>query len=182
MEKVFRFVFAVSVIGALFAIISLMSSTFSHQKRCETSFSPAQSPSATTSQSLATASFELSPSTVQYLKTAENYAPYYNSNKKMVVYFTGMGCPYGQSFADAVSRLSSDTIYQPYYSFVAIPMNGGIKVYHSKEEAKNDGDLIRQCHEFCVINPIKEEIYFLDGVGPEEADKLPSILEQLKNW
>ena len=38
------------------------------------------------------------------------------------------------------------------------------------------------CHEFCVVNPVKDEIFAIDGIGYKEASKIADILEQLKDW
>ena len=38
------------------------------------------------------------------------------------------------------------------------------------------------CNTFCIVNTKNNEIFSINGVGDNEARKISSILEQLKDW
>ena len=50
------------------------------------------------------------------------------------------------------------------------------------EEANANIAFSNKCQEFCIVNPNKNEVFSINGIGYEEASKLESILNQLKNW
>lgn len=117
-----------------------------------------------------------------YLKTSTQYSTYYNANKKFGIYFTGADCPHLQAFDSAMNSIINDSNYQQYYNFRDINVNQGIQTFTSKEEAQNDVDFNDMCQAFCIVNPNKNEIFYIDGVGEAEAAKLPYIFDNLKTW
>lgn len=119
---------------------------------------------------------------VAYLQKSETYSGYYNQNKKFVIYYTGANCPYLQSFLTSLNAITNDAQYQQYYNFMPVDANR-MAVFNSKEDARNDTYFnMKLCHEFCIVNPAKKEIFFFDGIGEEEATMLPSVFNDLKNW
>lgn len=117
-----------------------------------------------------------------YLKISTQYSTYYNSDKKFGIYFIGANCPHAQAFDNAMNPIVNDPNYQQYYNFMAIDINQGIQTFTSKEEAQNYIDFNDLCKEFCIVNPNKKEIFYIDGVGEAEATKLPYIFDSLKTW
>ena len=125
---------------------------------------------------------KIPPQTVEFLKASKTYSSYYSANKKFAIYFTGMDCPYGQAFSTAMAPLVSDPSYQAYYSFMPTVAKQGFVAYASQEEANKQLAFDNLCHEFCIINPVKDEIYYLDGVGAEDAANMKKTFDDLKNW
>ena len=117
---------------------------------------------------------------VSFLKTSSDYKDIYN-DKKVVIYFTGADCPYGNVFEKSIKEYRKNASSNEYYEFQAKSASG-IHWYKSNQEAQVALQFSNLCHEFCVVNPIKKEIFSIDGVGTEEAQKIGTILEQLKNW
>ena len=117
---------------------------------------------------------------INFLKTSSDYREIYN-DKKVVIYFTGADCPYGKLFEKSINEFRQYSHSNEYYKFHA-EFASGIHWYKSNQEAQSALQFLNLCHEFCIVNPIKNEIFSIDGVGTEEAQKIGSILEQLKNW
>ena len=117
---------------------------------------------------------------INYLKTSSNYKNVYN-DKKVVIYFTGADCPYGKVFEKSINEFRKNSSSNVYFKFHTESASG-IRWYKSNQEAKAALQFSNLCHEFCVVNPVKNEIFSIDGVGIEEAQKIGAILEQLKNW
>ena len=118
---------------------------------------------------------------IQYLQNNSEYKELYNTNKKIVIYFTGANCPYVQGFDDKINYLQQKTKYNEKYSFVGLNASD-TKYYKTKEDAKKDIELSNMCKEFCIINPNSQEIFSINGVGTNETSQLESIFYQLKDW
>lgn len=117
---------------------------------------------------------------VQYLKTKSEYKDLY-TDKKFVIYFVGADCPYAQAFIDAIDPVSSNSEFSSKYNFYPQEASGS-KTFDNMDDANADIEFSNTCHEFCIVNPSKNEIFAIDGVGYEEAEKVGSIIEQLKDW
>jgi len=137
---------------------------------------------ATTPQAYAKNTKKLAPELVDYLKKSNKYGTYYNQNKKFAIYFTGMNCPYGEAFANAMSAIVNDPSYKDSYNFYAMDANQTSAQFNSNEEAKNDVDFSNLCNAFCIVNPSKNELYYLDGVGEEDAANIKTTFDNLKAW
>ncbi len=118
--------------------------------------------------------------TVNYVKTKSEYKELY-TDKKFAIYYVGADCPYAQTFIDTVEPLKNSTEYSDKYNFYP-QQAAGLKEFSSLEEAQADVDFSNMCNEFCIVNPAKNQIFSIDGIGSEEAAKLGSIFEQLKDW
>lgn len=118
---------------------------------------------------------------IQYLQSNSEYKDLYNTNKRIVIYFTGANCPYVQGFDDKINYLQQKTEYNEKYSFIGINASE-TKYYKTKQDAKNDIELYKMCKEFCIINPQKQEIFSINGIGTNETSQLESVFYQLKNW
>ncbi len=116
----------------------------------------------------------------QYLKTTSEYKDLY-SNKKLAIYYVGADCPYAQAFIDAIDPLREDSSYSEKYNFYPQAASGS-KTFSTMEEAQADVDFSNICQEFCIIHPIKNQVFTINGIGYDEATKLGSIFEQLKDW
>lgn len=130
---------------------------------------------------------------VEYLKTSEKYANYYGANKKFAIYFTGANCPYAQAFQSAMEPIVNDVSYQQYYNFLARDANQTSEVFtvsgtspgepnQAAIQANNEINFRNLCHEFCIVNPVKNEIFYIKGVGEKEAAKIATVFFNLKNW
>lgn len=122
----------------------------------------------------------LPESTVTYLKTKSQFKDLY-TDKKFAIYYVGADCPYAQAFINAIDPLKSSTEYTDKYNFFPKEASG-IKQFDSMEDAQADVNFSNTCREFCIVNPAKNQIFAIDGIGNEEAAQLGSIFEQLKDW
>lgn len=133
-------------------------------------------------QAYASTSAKISSDIVDYLKKSPKYGAYYNANKKFAIYFTGANCPYAQTFVNAMNSIVNNSAAQQYYNFFPIDVNQGAQRFSSMEEAQKDVNFNNLCHEFCIVNPKSNELFYFDGIGEEEAAKLPTLFADLKNW
>lgn len=117
---------------------------------------------------------------IDFLKTSSDYKDIYK-DKKVVIYFTGADCPYGKVFEKSINEFRKNSASNVYFKFHTESASG-IRWYKSNQEANAALQFSNLCHEFCVVNPVKNEIFSIEGVGTEEAQKIGAILEQLKNW
>jgi len=172
MNRFYKALFIVIMIFSLIAVAYLVSSS-----------SPSKAPQSDSIPAAYVSSSAKIPSgVVEYLKKAPKYANYYGANKKFAIYYTGANCPYGAAFSDSVKNIASDPSYQQSYYFLPIDISQMGGRFANREEAQNDIDFNKLCHEFCIVNPVKNELFFIDGVGEEEAAKVPTIFSDLKNW
>ena len=189
MDKFYKGLFITIIISSLVALAILLSKSI-----------PAKLGQSTTIPvSYASSSAKIPPQIVDYLKNSQQWSNYYNSNKKFAIYYTGISCPYGESFATAMGAIASNPSIQQYYYFYPKVAENGIKISTQsasgaakeealaklktwEDEASNSSAFDNLCHEFCIVNPVKGELFFLDGVGEEDAVKMPKLFEDLKNW
>lgn len=120
--------------------------------------------------------------TVKYLKTSNRYGSFYNTNKKFAIYFIGEGCPYDQAFSNAVIKVAKDPVYQQYYNFFAIDVNQKKEKFNSVKEAQRDENFKNLCQEFCIVNPAKNQIYYIEGIADQDAANIKTTFDDLKNW
>lgn len=118
---------------------------------------------------------------VTYLKNKSEYKDYLD--KKLVIYPAGASCPYAHAFERAVKKIRQNPSYEEEYNFYALDASGsGMMTFSTMEEAQAHVNFSNTCHEFCIINPKNNEIFAIDGVGYEEAERLGEIFTQLENW
>lgn len=118
---------------------------------------------------------------VIYLQTKSQYKNLYSPDKKLVIYYVGADCPYAKAFTDAIDPLTSNSKYTIKYNFY--PQNAsGIEKYDTIEEAQTATNFSNTCQEFCIVNPSKNQIFAINGIGVKEAAKIPEILDQLSDW
>lgn len=128
---------------------------------------------------------------IDYLKNKSNfYKDLYKQNKKFAIYFVGMGCPYGQTFSEIVEKIKNDEELRDKYNFYALDISSSSGELSPVKDPK-EAQLLAQasmdfynkiCHEFCIVNPVKKQVFGIEGVGYKEAEKLPYIFAKLKNW
>lgn len=166
------------IVGLVLWVAKLFTGDATHTKVSTTSLSSV----GTNAKSYAPNIAAIPPEVAEYVKTATKYNGLYNENKKFAVYFTGMDCPYGQSFANSINEIANNPTYQQYYNF--LPLQAvRMESFTSREDADNNSAFYNLCHEFCIVNPIKNELYAIEGgVGEEEAAKVQTTFEDLKNW
>lgn len=122
----------------------------------------------------------ISPDVVEYLKTSEDYSKFYTKDKKFVIYFIA-NCPYAQMMINAMIPLRNDADMRSKYGFY--PQDAMMyKIFKSVNEQQAYLSFSKSCKEFCIVNPLKNQIFAIDGIGKNEADKVSSIMEQLKEW
>lgn len=118
---------------------------------------------------------------VEYVKRSTMYGNYYNANKKFVIYMTGSNFPQAQAFISALTPIINDSSYQQYYNFVPLDINSK-QTFSNIEDSQKYIDFESLCHEFCIVNPVSNELFYFDGIGEAEAAKLPTVFADLKNW
>ena len=123
----------------------------------------------------------LPTSVINYLSTSSEYKSVYNAEKKFVVYYVGSSCPYTQSFNRVVNSLKNNYVISSKYNFYPEMLNQR-KYFNSTEEAQQESDFHDLCQAFCIVNPQSGEIFALEARGNKEADKLPEVFSQLKDW
>lgn len=119
---------------------------------------------------------------VEYLKSSQKYGSYFNSNKKFVIYYTGMDCPYGQTFAAAMNAVANGHVYDKYYNFLAKDAGEMLVSYDDSGDSDKENMLNSLCSAFCIVNPNIREVFSLNGVGPQEGAKISTMLNNLKKW
>lgn len=124
---------------------------------------------------------QLSNNNISYLEESDEYSSLYNSNKKFVIYFNDIDCPYGSEFEDVIKNIVQSKIYDDSYTFVAENALQN-KLYRTKQEAESAIAFSNICKEFCIVNPLKRTVFRIDGIGHNEALQIESILNQLKDW
>ena len=115
--------------------------------------------------------------TVRYLQNSLLYGNYYNENQKFVVYFTDISYP--SSFLPALNNLSQNTPYREEYAFIP---RGKNTTGLAAAETSADQTFVGLCRQFCVINPQRNEIFYIDGIGTEDAREIGNIFDGLEDW
>lgn len=118
----------------------------------------------------------LPPSVNAYLQNSLLYGNYYNENQKFVVYFP-QTCP--PDFVTSLEKIKQIPSYQDQYEF--LPRNKKIPLLEQGEAAA-DQDFSALCGQFCIINPARGEIFYIHGIGPEDADELKHLFAALAQW
>lgn len=138
--------------------------------------------------------YELYPELVEYMKNQTELKKIYSEDKKIVSYWYGGNCPYGNAFSDAMKKYIKDEHYSNYYNF-----NPQTPVYSSPHvswpsDAPQEvidremfklvlfNDFMTAKGMFSVINPAKNQVFTVDGVGYEEAAQIKNILDELLLW
>lgn len=117
---------------------------------------------------------------VKYLKTTSEYKNLY-TDKKFVIYYVGADCPYAQAFMDKIDPIRNDPTYTEFYNFYPEAASG-TKQYSTLNEAQRSVEFSNLCQEFCIVNPLANELFTINGIGYNETEKLLDILNQIKNW
>lgn len=123
---------------------------------------------------------DLPENTITYLKTKSEFKDLYK-DKKFVIYYIGADCPYAQTFINTIEPLTKDSAITEKYNFY--PQEAaGMTTFSSMEEAQASLDFSHTCQEFCIVNPARNQVFAIDGIGEQEAGQINNILEQLKEW
>lgn len=120
-------------------------------------------------------------STIRYLRNSHLYSKFFNEGKNFVVYCNGDKCPYVASFNAAIEKIVLNPDYQEQYNFVALP-NGSKPEFDSEQEKNEDNAFFQICHEFCIVNPFRGELFYISNVGEEDASEIEHIFAGLKGW
>lgn len=124
---------------------------------------------------------EIPAGIAHYLENSLFYGNYYNENKKFVVYYTGSKTPYPTSFAPAFEEITKKPIYSSEYAF--LPQEFGKKIEFSDEkEAKRDAEFREICRQFCIVNPVTNELFYIDGIGDDDVREIGNIFDGLQGW
>ena len=117
---------------------------------------------------------------VNYLKTSNEYSRYYNDGRKFVVYYVGADCPYASTFIRILTPLIRSNKFEE-YQFHPVQASG-MQRYKTMDEARASVAFSNTCQEFCIVNPINNKIFRINGIGESEASQIEKILIQLRNW
>ena len=166
------------VIGAVFGVYKLVSSKgdISTSNAGVGISVPAGIP-----QSYVQSMVKISPELVSYLKSSATYGTYYKANKKFAVYHTGITIPIAVAFTNAASSIAQNSSFKKNYNFLAIDSTKS-RSFSSKKEAEEEMAFTNTCHEFCIVNPSKNELFFIKGLSADGGSKLPTVFADLKSW
>lgn len=124
---------------------------------------------------------KLPSSVTEYLSVSSKYSSFYKQGKKFVIYFTGIDCPYGKTFQDRLELLAKTPSTQQEYAFIPTEISK-THYFRSRQEAEAEIEFNNLCHEFCLINPRKQELFYINGIGEKEAELLTDIFKTLQSW
>ena len=114
--------------------------------------------------------------TIYYLQNSLLYGNYYNENQKFVIYLKENAYP--DNFLSILEKIKNSPQYSQY---AFLPRTKENPEFLTSEQIE-DKKLIEICHQFCIINPAKEELFFIHGIKAEDAQELPHIFQALENW
>ena len=126
--------------------------------------------------------YEIYPSLQKYINTESELKEIYYEGKKIVCYWYGTNCPYGNAFSDAMNKLRDDKNYKDYYYFRAKEAKRISIRADSEEEMQIKNDYMFAKGAFCIFNPEKNQVLTIHGVGREEAAQMKNILDELLYW
>ncbi len=117
-----------------------------------------------------------------FLKSKDPYKNYFLANKKFVVYVEIKGCPYNGAFVASLNKYKNNVEYSSKYNFLSLPSTGFMR-FASKAEYKGYKDFYDVCSGYCIVNPIKKQIF---SIQEKEYDVLIKYMDrmfsQLQNW
>ncbi len=106
-----------------------------------------------------------------YLMKSDFYGPAYSKGEKIIAYPPlDNTCPFGKAFMNTFEAAMNNPQYTSDYKFIAF------------EPDRSSMEFYTKCHTLCIINPLKKELFYFNGVGPKAAEKFTYILDELKNW
>lgn len=121
----------------------------------------------------------LPPPVVAYLQNSLLYGNFYNENQKFVVYFTDARPAYPASFLPAVEQIEQTPVFAEEYAF--LPRRTEVSLPETEETAADRG-FVKLCGQFCIINPARGEIFYITGIGEEDARELKPVFNALERW
>ena len=126
--------------------------------------------------------YEIYPGLHKYINTESELNEIYFEGKKIVCYWYGTNCPYGNAFSEAIKKFKDDEHYRDYYYFRGKEARRISISANSEEEMQIKNDFMLAKGEFCIFNPEKKQVLTIHGVGTEEAAQIKNILDELLYW
>ena len=126
--------------------------------------------------------YEIYPGLQKYLNTESDLKEIYSDEKKIICYWYGMNCPYGNTFSEAMKKFKDDEKYRDNYYFRAKEAKRISFSANSEEEMQIKNDYMLAKGAFCIFNPEKKLVFTIHSVGKEEADNMKLILDELIWW
>ncbi|MBQ3644697.1 MAG: hypothetical protein II961_08885 [Candidatus Riflebacteria bacterium] len=126
--------------------------------------------------------YEIYPSLQKYINTESDLKEIYSDDKKIVCYWYGMNCPYGNAFSEAMKKFKDDEKYKESYYFRPKEAKRISITAYSEEEMQIKNDYMLAKGSFCIFNPEKNQVLTIHSVGNEEAASIKLILDELLWW
>lgn len=122
----------------------------------------------------------LPQNTVDYLQNSLLYGNFYNEGQKFVIYFADDNKPiYPQKFLTELTQIQQEKNITSQYIFLPRSPNLTLETTAEKESDKN---FVQLCHQFCIINPKTNEIFYISGVTEQDAQELSHLFNALLQW
>ncbi len=126
--------------------------------------------------------YEIYPGLQNYLNNESELSRIYCDEKKIVCYWYGSNCPYGNAFSDAMKKFIDDKHYKENYYFKGKEATRISISANSEEEMQIKNDFMLAKGAFSIFNPAKQQVFTVHGVGREEASQIKNILDELIDW
>jgi len=128
-------------------------------------------------------SFKNIPNSIDnYLKEESEIKEFYNTDKKIVLYFRsewpGFILPEVE-LNEAVKPYISSNIYKKSYNFYNFPVR---QKRGTREIIEASNEFINSCNIFCIVNPKTKQLFSADVITAKQIEKIGSVIEQLKDW
>lgn len=116
----------------------------------------------------------------EYLGNSIIYGNAFNEGQKFVVYFTDPNPKnYPENFLSTLSYIKDKKNEKGQYAF--LPRLHAME-FNTPQEKLNDAEFLKLCHQFCIINPKTNEIFYISGITKQDAEELPKIFNALHQW
>ena len=130
-----------------------------------------------------------------YLSSSPHYGKGYNSGKMMIVYYhqKDEANEYFGNFKTALADLSRVSEIRALYTFVPFIYDKGDGKFSKDKDLMRNERLFKQlCRSFCIVNPLRRELYFYykprtsdltrNPDNPRNRDVLEDDLKKLEFW
>ncbi len=124
---------------------------------------------------LSAATMSLPASVENYLQNSLLYGNYYNENQYFVVWRQEIENRLPE-FSAAMEKLARN-----YSNYVFLPRFGQNELLSPAEEAA-DREFLSLCGSFCIVNPDRREIFYINRLGRQDIFELPHIFAALSAW
>jgi len=126
------------------------------------------------------ATIELPDNVVRYLKNSLIYGNYYNESRRFVIYYDSEN-KHIPAFKEAINKIINNPVYREEYSFIVAEAVKDAPL-STDEEKMDNAEFYMLCSDFCVINPFRNEIFYISNVGEDDTKEFSHIFDSLESW